>query len=139
MKPASDEFFSRLKLNLYEKTLELMLDSCALGLEYVKIVGKCGDFVVHVYLHAVLQDLECTVRTIGIAIEVSKSHVVNELLLQLLKYSNTILEKDDVALLYIDPKYTLGVFYMVCKDDNLSWIGHSYYEAEEMHNFSMGE
>lgn len=139
MKIVYDELFSKLRLNLYEKVLDHLVEACALGVECVKIVGKCGNFTIHAFLHVALQDLECITKTIGIAVEVSKSHVLNTALLQLLKYSNTIVEGDDTALLYIDPKFTLGVFYLTCRDSEITWIEHSEYDPGEADYFNVGE
>lgn len=139
MKLVFDIISSKLNLANYTKLLELADEMCALGYEYAKVIGECDRVKIHVYVHASSHDLSCQVKTLGMAVELLERAIVDDTVLTLLKYSNTIVKEGNSVLFYINPDFTVGVFYMVCKHSNIKWLEHQYIEPEELEYFSRGE
>lgn len=131
----------KLGIDNYMKSAGLLDEACALGLEHVKITGTCNDVNIHVYTHVATysnNQFKCEVAVLGVVVELLKTRELNNEVLSLFRYSNTIIEGDSTVLFYVDPSYTLGVFYMICKHGEVKWIMHNYVELEDLEYFHRG-
>ncbi|MEM0326339.1 MAG: hypothetical protein QW733_04870 [Desulfurococcaceae archaeon] len=142
MKILFDRDSLKLGVSSYLTSSGVLDEACALGLEFIRVMGVCDDTSIHVYVHISIDTNDdkpqCEVRVLGITVELPKTREVNNEVLSFFKYSSTIIEEDSVVKFYIDPPYTLGVFYMTCKGKEVRWIGHSYAEPEDLVHFQRG-
>lgn len=139
MKLQLDKGVTKLQLNSYLISTGLADEACALEVDYLKIQGSCNNLTILVYISVIREDNECSLALKGIGVSVPRNKIVDNTIVELFKYSNTIVEEGEAVMFYIDPAYTLGVYYAICKNSQPRWNTHYYVDPHEVEYFSKGE
>jgi len=122
------------KFNLNSPLALTALDSAvAQGWDLLEVCGHCGELELCVVLSlSSLQDYNYFVDVEGLYVLVEESTVVDSKITLLFKYANYIVKEGRKVRFYIKKPYTLGVYYAVCGDGEISWSSYSYPSDESL-------
>lgn len=118
------------KLNIRELQ-EILDEAIALGVEYVKICGRCGGFEHCVLLSLTMGLDECRLILLGSTLSIPVSAPVDDLVLALLKYAKVITRKNGTVVFHIPKDYSLGVYYLTCRNKTMKWEGSFQIDRDE--------
>ncbi|MEL9908983.1 MAG: hypothetical protein QXP97_06185 [Desulfurococcus sp.] len=99
-----------------EHLSRILDDAVAMGYEYIRTCGPCGERRICIYLHLENTGEEVVVRLLGVSVKLGLDTVVDEYVTRLLNYSKVVRSLGGAAEFYTDKTYALGVFYMTCMD-----------------------
>lgn len=111
---------------------EIVDEVVSLDAEYVKICGKCRENYLCVYLSVFKIDEYYRVSLIGLSLQIPRETTLDKELLTIMKYTSTIVSEKGVIIFYIPKEYSLGVYYMVCREGSINWIKHEIVELDEI-------
>ncbi|MEM4717137.1 MAG: hypothetical protein QXE81_00030 [Desulfurococcaceae archaeon] len=119
------------KMNILN-VIEILDEIVSLGAEYVKICGKCRETYLCVYLSVFGLDNYYKVSLIGLSLQIPQETTFDNELLTIMKYTSTIVSENGMVGFYIPREYSMGVYYMVCRESSVNWFKHEIVEYEEI-------
>ncbi|ADV65519.1 hypothetical protein [Desulfurococcus mucosus] len=99
-----------------EHLLRPLEDAVALGYEYLRACGVCGERKVCIYIHLKSLGDGFLAELTGVSVEVSPDTVVDEYVVKLLGYASTVRSRRGSVEFYAGPGTAVGVYYMTCRD-----------------------
>lgn len=104
-----------------DKLQDILDEAIALGEEYIKICSRCQEFELCVLLNLIMGLDECEVALLGSTVTVPASTPVDNFILDLLRYVKVITRNKSVVVFHVPKYYSLGVYYLLCRNKNVKW------------------
>lgn len=104
----------------------------ALSGEYFKICGQSEKFEICAYFNMRLDLEKCRIALLGLTLLIPTSTPVDDLILKLLKYTHVITRIKDTVVFHVSKDYSLGVYYLVSRDQGVKWGKAVVVERDEV-------